>query len=353
MGRRYWDWEASVVAWGDPTQYLISSTVLGKGKYSVCYAAVRVRAFKRHVHVTDSDVSDLSQSENSQSDGEDKEQVVIKALKPVRSKKYKREILILGHLKGGVNVIELLGTFIDRQTREPALVFPRYDNANWKDLYPRLSFDDVCYYAYQLLLALDFIHSRGIIHRDVKPHNIIIDHRRRELRLIDFGLADFYVPGREYNLRVASRYYKPPEILVGFRRYDYSFDMWSFGCWIAGMIFRMEVLFRGASDVDQLHCIAQVLGGPDLRNYIRKYNIPIMDPDVRRVVDAVGYDRQPLDDLVGYNNGHLARRECVELVEGLLRYDHMERWSAKECLGLRVFDGVRDLHPLSSSPDTN
>ena len=87
----------------DSTEYLISSTVLGKGKYSVCYAAIRVRAFKRHVRVTDSEISDLS--ENSQSDDEDKEEVVVKALKPVRSKKYKREILILEHLKGGTNVI--------------------------------------------------------------------------------------------------------------------------------------------------------------------------------------------------------------------------------------------------------
>ncbi|KAJ3050838.1 Casein kinase II subunit alpha [Rhizophlyctis rosea] len=322
----------------DPTQYLISSTVLGKGKYSVCYAAVRVRAFKRHVRVTDSETSDLS--ENSQSDyGDDeyKENVVVKALKPVRSKKYKREILILEHLKGGTNVIELLATFLDHQSTEPCLVFPRYDNPNWKDFYPTLTYSDVRYYAYQLLLALDFVHSRGIIHRDVKPHNIIIDHGKRILKLIDFGLADFYLPGREYNLRVASRYYKPPEILVGWRKYDYSFDMWSFGCWVAGMIFRMEVLFRGTSDVDQLHCIAQVLGGPDLRSYISKYGMAILDPEVQQVVDAVGYDRQPLDDLVGYNNGHLARRECVELVEGVLKYDHQERWSAKECLGLRMF----------------
>ena len=48
----------------------------------------------------------------------------------------------------------------------------------------------------------------GIMHRDVKPHNVMIDHEARKLRLIDWGLAEFYHPGQEYNVRVASRYFK-------------------------------------------------------------------------------------------------------------------------------------------------
>lgn len=65
---------------------------------------------------------------------------------------------------------------------------------------PRTDFD-IRFYIFELLKALEYCHSNGIMHRDVKPHNVMIDHERRQLRLIDWGLAEFYHPGREYNVR--------------------------------------------------------------------------------------------------------------------------------------------------------
>ena len=64
----------------------------------------------------------------------------------------------------------------------------------------------------------------------------MIDHKQRKLRLIDWGLAEFYKPHEEYNVRVASRNFKGPELLVKMRMYDYSLDMWSLGCMFAGMV---------------------------------------------------------------------------------------------------------------------
>lgn len=65
----------------------------------------------------------------------------------------------------------------------------------------------------------------------------MIDHNKKELRLIDWGLAEFYFPNRELNVRVASRYYKGPELLVDYQLYDYSLDIWSVGCMFASLIF--------------------------------------------------------------------------------------------------------------------
>lgn len=85
------------------------------------------------------------------------------------------------------------------------------------------------YYIYEILLGLDYCHSLGIMHRDIKPHNVMIDHDKRQLRIIDWGLAEYYIPNKEYNVRVASRYYKGPELLVDDTLYNYSLDIWSLG----------------------------------------------------------------------------------------------------------------------------
>jgi len=94
----------------------------------------------------------------------------------------------------------------------------------------------------------------------VKPHNVMIDHQKKELRLIDWGLAEFYFPEQELNVRVASRYYKGPELLIDYLHYDYSLDIWSTGCMMAGLIFQIDTFFKGTSNADQLDRIAKVLG---------------------------------------------------------------------------------------------
>jgi casein kinase II subunit alpha len=110
------------------------------------------------------------------------------------------------------------------------------NNIDFKILYPTFTDFDVRYYVYELLQALDFCHSNGIMHRDVKPHNVMIDHTQRKLRLIDWGLAEFYHQDQLYNVRVASRYFKGPELLVNLQDYDYALDMWSLGCMLAGIV---------------------------------------------------------------------------------------------------------------------
>uniref|UniRef100_A0A4W5LQ78 Casein kinase 2, alpha prime polypeptide b n=1 Tax=Hucho hucho TaxID=62062 RepID=A0A4W5LQ78_9TELE len=124
-------------------------------------------------------------------------------------------------------------------------------------------------------LALDYCHSIGIMHRDIKPHNVMIDHQMRKQCLVDWGLAEFYHPAQEYNVRVASRYFKGPELLVDYQVYDYSLDMWRLGCMLASMIFQKEPFFHGQDNYDLLVRIAKVLGTDELFGYLRKYHIEL------------------------------------------------------------------------------
>jgi casein kinase II subunit alpha len=226
----------------------------------------------------------------------------------------------------------------DPSSRTPSLVFEHVDNADFRSLYPTLSDYDVRYYCFQLLRALDFAHSRGVMHRDVKPHNVMIDPRRRELRLIDWGLAEFYHAGREYNVRVASRYYKGPELLVDLQDYDYSLDLWSLGCMLAAIVFRRDPFFCGADNYDQLAKIASVLGTDELEAYLDTYGIRL-DPQLAALIGR--RPRRPWSKFVAPDAAHLASPEAVDLIDRLLRYDHAQRPTAREAMAHAYFAPVR------------
>lgn len=128
------------------------------------------------------------------------------------------------------------------------------------------------------------------MHRDVKPQNIIVNPKKQVLKLIDWGLAEFYHMGQDYNVRVASRYFKGPELLIDYNYYDYSLDIWSTGAMFASMvnyilrkIFKKEPFFMGDSNRDQLVKICQVLGTDALFKYVKKYNVKL-DDDYYKII---------------------------------------------------------------------
>jgi casein kinase II subunit alpha len=299
------------VSWGDQDDYEVIRKI-GRGKYSEVFEGINVF---------------------------NKQRCVVKILKPVKKKKIKREIKILQNLCGGPNIIKLLDVVRDPHSKTPCLVTEHVNNQDFKVLYPTFTDYDVRYYVHEILVALDYCHSNGIMHRDIKPHNIVIDHTNRKLRIIDWGLAEFYHPGREYNVRVASRYFKGPELLVDLQDYDYALDLWSLGAMLAGLIFRVEPFFHGHDNFDQLVKIAQVLGTDELFKYLEKYDLEL---DVHFDGILGRYPRVPWTSYINDDNKHLTPPEAVDFIDKLLRYDHMDRLTAREALNHPYLKPIRD-----------
>uniref|UniRef100_A0A674F4F6 non-specific serine/threonine protein kinase n=1 Tax=Salmo trutta TaxID=8032 RepID=A0A674F4F6_SALTR len=277
--REYWDYESHVVEWGNQDDFQLVRK-LGRGKYSEVFEAINIT---------------------------NNEKVVVKILKPVKKKKIKREIKILENLRGGPNIISLKDIVKDPVSRTPALVFEHVNNTDFK----------VCQ-------SICFFTPESYAHRSK-----MLCNGKLKLRLIDWGLAEFYHPGQEYNVRVASRYFKGPELLVDYQMYDYSLDMWSLGCMLASMIFRKEPFFHGHDNYDQLVRIAKVLGTEDLYDYIDKYNIEL-EP---RFNDILGrHSRKRWERFVHSENQHLVSPEALDFLDKLLRYDHQARLTAHEAM---------------------
>ncbi|GMM32602.1 casein kinase 2 catalytic subunit [Martiniozyma asiatica (nom. inval.)] len=307
--QEYWDYENVTIQWGHLSNYEISEKV-GRGKYSEVFSGWRLN---------------------------DGTRIIIKALKPIKRKKIKREIKILQNLKGGPSIIGLYDIVREPMSKMSALIFEHVANLEFRTLYPQLTAFDVRFYMFKVLEALDWAHSMGVMHRDVKPHNIMIDHSKRELRLIDWGLAEFYHPGVEYNVRVASRYFKGPELLVDYRYYDYSLDLWSFGCTLASIIFKKEPFFHGKSNTDQLVQIARVLGTEGLQEYLNKYQLTLGNE-----YEGMGwFPKRPWSRFVNANNEHMIDEQVLQVIDGVLKYDHAERLTASEAMACAYFNEVR------------
>lgn len=175
------------------------------------------------------------------------------------------------------------------------------------------------FFMYQIMRGLKYIHSAGVIHRDLKPSNLLVNENC-DLKICDFGLARVREP--QMTGYVSTRYYRAPEIMLTWQRYDDAVDIWSAGCIFAEML-RGEPLFPGKDHINQFYLITDIIGNPPDEVIER-----ITSANTRRLVNSLPKkgSHQLRSVFSGFDD------HTIDLLEKTLVFDPEKRISADESL---------------------
>ena len=278
---------------------------------------------------------------------------------PQNNKKLQRELSILQTLEDAPNFLALRDLFKEQVNGEEGfvLVLDYFEKEKYKNVFNKLTKYKIKHFMYQTLKTLEYAHSKRIIHRDIKPYNVLINTRTLQVRVIDWGISDYFHPNKRFSSDIGTIPFQPPEMLLEYVHYNTSFDIWSTGCMFAEMMFQRKNFFRTKREkkdaslytpqelrnfgyYELLDDIAQVLGTEDLLNYAEKIKDEI---NVDKLNFVGSYKRKPLMSFKNEKNAHLVDPLLVDLLEKIFVYEPGQRPTASEALGHPYFDEIRHL----------
>lgn len=238
-----------------------------------------------------------------------------------------REISILKKMDHP-NIVSLVDTFV--QGTQLTIVL-EYLDMNIRDYMRKPGKIDpklVKSYAFQLLAGTYYLHTHRVIHRDIKPDNLLINHDGY-LKICDFGLSRFFtIPIQQYTENIVTLWYRPPEILLHNQIYEISADIWSVGCCLVEIATKTP-LFPGDSILDQVHRIFSVFGSPT----------PEMCAFFKDIADGIvvipTYPAKKFSDVV-----RIEDIEFLDLIQKLIHIDPRKRITALEALHHPYFNDI-------------
>ncbi|XDV24493.1 hypothetical protein PO909_028639 [Leuciscus waleckii] len=192
-----------------------------------------------------------------------------------------------------------------------------------------MSMHNVKIFLFQILRGLAYCHKRKVLHRDLKPQNLLINERG-ELKLADFGLARAKsVPTKTYSNEVVTLWYRPPDVLLGSSEYSTQIDMWGVGC----IFYEMAAgrpLFPGSTVEDELHLIFRLLGTPTEDSW----------PGISSIEEFKSYNFPKYKPQPFINHAPRLDTEGIELLLSFLRYESKKRISADESMKQPYFKSL-------------
>ncbi len=244
-----------------------------------------------------------------------------------------REVKFLRECKHE-NVIELIDVFSQKQNLNLILEFLIADlEMLIKDRSIIFSPSDVKSWMLMTLRGLFYLHSRFILHRDLKPNNLLLSEQG-VLKIADFGLArDFGSAYVNMSPQVVTRWYRAPELLLGAKSYSYGIDIWAVGCIFAELLLRIPYL-PGDGDMNQLETIFRALGTPNKETWPGLSSLSQLD-----------FKQYPPSDPRGLFTA--ASEDELSMMSSMLKMNPQERPSAKEVLRSKYFSNL----PRPTAPE--
>jgi len=186
-------------------------------------------------------------------------------------------------------------------------------------------------FMYQLLAGLSYCNAHGVLHRDLKPQNLLIDTEKQEMKLADFGLARAVAPPlRTYTHEVVTLWYRAPEVLLGSKHYSTGLDIWSMGCIFSEMA-TGNPLFAGDSEIATLFSIFKLLGTPQENTWpgvtgLKDFNAQFPKWKPKKIEEALPTLK---DD-----------PHALDILAQMLKFDPSERISARQALNHPYFNDL-------------
>lgn len=239
------------------------------------------------------------------------------------------------------NIVTLLEIMVEQ--KQIYMIFDYADH----DLTGLLSNPDIklteanCKYFFkQLLEGINYLHSKRVIHRDIKGSNLLID-KKGVLKVADFGLArkmKTVKPSQspDYTNRVITLWYRPPELLLGTTDYGREVDMWGIGCLLVEL-FTKRAIFQAQDEIQQLHVIFEIMGTPPFDEWPKIDNLPWYE-----MIKPKDFFKATFKD----QYGKILSNNCFDLALQLLKYDPLKRITAKNALKHEYFKESPAPEPL-------
>ena len=245
---------------------------------------------------------------------------------------FKREVQVMREIADLPNILPIRD-ILRQQTPSGkvalGLMFDYFTTENYWQVFPTLTKSEVKHFVYETLRTLHHAHSRGIVHRDIKPLNVLMNPNKMQAKVIDWGQSGYFLPGKRYSTSVSTLRFMAPELLLDYHFHDYALDIWSTGCMLAEMTFlkssffeadrytefddkqRYAPIFQKRSR-EQLDTIAKVLGTVKLRQYADKFKSQM---DLNQLDNLPEYKKVPFTSFINEKNAHLVDSSVIDLLE--------------------------------------